>query len=71
MGCQIRDRLLMRCFRAEANQAQAATGVMLQTAAKMHRAAVCKSAAARLDVLARRTELETHCAEHGCSLYRF
>ena len=71
MGCPIRDSLLVGYFRAQAIQAEAATAAMSKVAPSKHRSALMKSATARMDVIARRTELDAHCAEHGCMLHNF
>ena len=68
MGCKIRDALLVEYFQAQSAQAEAATAVMIEATPAKHRAALIKSATARINVIARRTELEAHCTEHGCQL---
>jgi len=70
MACPIRDALVVAYFQAQTEQAKAATTMMNETAPDKYNSALRRSATARMDVLARKTELESHCREHGCALHK-
>jgi len=70
MSCRVRDELLAAYFRAQDEQAKAASAMMNDAVPDRHRAALQKSVNARTQVLARKTDLEVHCKEHGCELHK-
>ena len=70
MACPIRDALMVAYFHAQTEQAKAATAMMKETGRDKHNSALGKSAAARMEVLARKADLEVHCREHGCALHK-
>lgn len=70
MSCRVRDELLAAYFRAEDEQAKAASALMSDVAVDRRREVFQKSVNARTEVRARKTDLEVHCKEHGCELHK-
>lgn len=70
MDCRTRNALLLAYFGAQTAQANAVTAAMQEPIPEKRRAALLNSAAARMNVLSRRAELEAHCLAHGCQLHK-
>jgi hypothetical protein len=68
MTCKKRDALMRAYHRAQDAQARAATAVINAKRPAKHRSALLKFVAAKLDLQARKAEMEGHCIEHGCQL---
>jgi hypothetical protein len=63
MRCRERDILVIAYFLSQSKQARAVSALM-----KRRLNTTPKLAALRMDVVARKTELEAHYARHGCRL---
>ena len=84
MACPIRDALMVAYFHAQTEQAKAATAMVKrkrteeqhrtltvkQTGPDKRNSALRKSATARMEVHAQKTDLEAHCREHGCGFIK-